>query len=116
MLLSFKDYEKQSRALAQVLDIPCKIIQSHRFPDGESKLTLPSTLPDHVLICRSLDRPNEKLVELLLAAKTARTLGAKKLTLVAPYLCYMRQDIAFHPGEAVSQSIIGHFLPGDFEH
>ena len=37
-------------------------------------------------------------------------LGAQKILLVAPYLAYMRQDIAFHPGEIVSQKIIGRFL------
>ena len=30
--------------------------------------------------------------------------------MVAPYLCYMRQDKAFHPGEAVSQRIVGTLL------
>ena len=115
MILSFKDYEKQSRKLAQGLNIPCHIIQQHRFPDDENKITLPSRLAEHVIFCRSLDHPNEKLVELLLAVKTARQLGAKELTLVAPYLCYMRQDIAFNPGEAVSQSIIGNFLAELFD-
>jgi len=37
-------------------------------------------------------------------------LGAKKLTLVAPYLSYMRQDIAFKPGEVVSQKAQGRLL------
>ncbi|MES0328502.1 MAG: ribose-phosphate diphosphokinase [Gammaproteobacteria bacterium] len=115
MILGFDDYEKQSHELAKALDIPCHIIQQHRFPDGENKLTLPTGLPEHVLFCRSLDQPNEKLLELLLAAKTARELGAKTLTLVAPYLCYMRQDKAFHPGEAVSQPIVGHFLADLFD-
>jgi len=115
MLLSFDDYEVQSRKLAKVLNIPCEIIRRHRFPDGEHKLTLPPELPEHVIFCRSLDHPNEKLLELLLAAKTARQLGAKTLTLVAPYLCYMRQDIAFHPGEVVSQGIVGDFLADLFE-
>jgi ribose-phosphate pyrophosphokinase len=64
---------------------------------------------------RTLNNPNEKLVELLLAAQTARDLGARHLTLVAPYLAYMRQDIAFHPGEAISQRIVGHFLAGLFD-
>ena len=59
--------------------------------------------------------PNEKLLELLLAAKTARELGAKELTLVAPYLCYMRQDKAFHPGEAISQPIVGKFIAELFD-
>jgi ribose-phosphate pyrophosphokinase len=36
------------------------------------------------------------------AADAARDLGAAKVILVAPYLCYMRQDRRFHPGEAVT--------------
>jgi len=115
MLLCFDDYEQQSRKLAGALAIPCHVIQRHHFPDGESKLTLPVELPEHVLFCRSLDHPNEKLLELLLAAKTARQLGAEVLTLVAPYLCYMRQDKAFHPGEVISQPVVGNFLAELFD-
>lgn len=115
MVLSFDDYQSQSQQLAAALAIPCQIIQRHRFPDGENKLTLPTPLPEHVIICRSLNQPNEKLLELLLTAKTARELGAKKLTLIAPYLCYMRQDIAFQPGETISQTIIGNFLAELFD-
>lgn len=76
---------------------------------------MPAGLPEQVVLCRSLDRPNEKLVELMLAAETARELGAEKLTLVAPYLCYMRQDIAFQAGEAVSQRILGRWLARVFD-
>lgn len=114
-VLSFEDYLAQAERLATALAIPCQIIQPHRFPDGENKLTLPAQLPEHVIICRSLNQPNEKLIELLLAAKTAGELGAKTLTLVAPYLCYMRQDIAFQPGEAISQTVIGQFLASLFD-
>ena len=95
--------------------MPVKIIESHRFPDGELRLVLPRQLPQRVIFCRSLDRPNEKLIELLIAAKTARKLGAQRVTLVAPYLCYMRQDKAFHAGEAVSQPIVGGFLADLFD-
>lgn len=115
IILCFDDYEEQSRKLARSLGVSCRMIQSHRFPDGESKLTLPGSITEHVIICRSLDHPNEKLLELLLAAKTARQLGAKELTLVAPYLCYMRQDKAFHLGEAVSQPIVGNFIADLFD-
>jgi ribose-phosphate pyrophosphokinase len=115
MLLGFDDYSAQSGRLADALDMPLHIIERHRFPDGECRIGLPPELPERIVICRSLDRPNEKLVELLLAAGTARELGAKTLTLVAPYLCYMRQDKAFHPGEAVSQTIVGGFLAELFD-
>ncbi len=115
MILSFEDYDLQSRKLADTLNMPFQKIQCHRFPDGENKIILPSCLPEHVIICRSLNQPNDKLLELLLAATTARELGAQVLTLVAPYLCYMRQDRAFHPGEAVSQTIVGNFLADLFD-
>ncbi|MFN7475263.1 MAG: ribose-phosphate diphosphokinase [Burkholderiales bacterium] len=90
-------------------------IARHQFPDGETRITLPPVLPQQLAIYQSLNNPNAKLVELLLAAKTARRSGVKHLTLVAPYLCYMRQDTAFLPGEAVSQTIIGEWLAQHFD-
>lgn len=115
MLLGFEEYETQAQRLAEALGQSYARISVHQFPDGECKVTLPAKLPAHVVFCRSLDRPNDKLIELLLAASTARQLGAQRLTLVAPYLCYMRQDTAFVAGEAVSQPIIGHFLAELFD-
>lgn len=115
LILGFADYRAQGEALARELGCEFTQVDIHRFPDGESKVTLPATLPQEVIVCRSLDHPNDKLIELLLVAQTARQLGATTLTLVAPYLCYMRQDIAFHPGEAVSQQVIGRFLAQIFD-
>lgn len=112
LVLGFADYEVQGRALASALDTPFEVVGLHRFPDGESRLRLPRKLPPRVVLCRTLDHPNDKLVELMLCADGARALGATHLTLVAPYLCYMRQDKAFVPGEVVSQRIIGRFLSG----
>jgi ribose-phosphate pyrophosphokinase len=110
LLLAFADYLPQAQRLASALSMPLAEICLHRFPDGESLVQLPPALPEHIVVCRSLDRPNDKLVELMLCAKTARQLGAKRITLITPYLCYMRQDIANHPGEAVSQRIVGTWL------
>lgn len=115
MLLTFESYAEQTKNLATETGLSYAVVQRHKFPDGESKLTLPAELPDKVAFVVSLNDPNEKLVELMLAAQTARELGAKELTLVAPYLCYMRQDIAFQPGEVVSQRIVGEFLAGYFD-
>lgn len=115
VLLHFDDESSAADRLAQAAGLPARCIERHRFPDGELRLRLPPELPAHVVVLRGLHQPNEKLVELLLAARSARTLGAQRLTLVAPYLGYMRQDIAFHPGEAVSQRIVGGFLAGLFD-
>lgn len=115
MILAFSDYWTQAERLSKQLGLPLAEIELHRFPDRESFVALPAPLPAHAILCRSLDRPNDKLIELLLAARTARELGVQHLTLVAPYLCYMRQDFANRPGVAVSQRHIGRLLAELFD-
>jgi ribose-phosphate pyrophosphokinase len=115
MLLHFAEDLTQASAIVKAAGMSLAAIARHRFPDGELKLRLPSALPPRVVLLRTLDNPDEKLVELLLVARTARTLGAQHLTLVAPYLAYMRQDMAFQPGEVVSQKVVGQFLADLFD-
>lgn len=119
LLLYFLDEREAAQRLAQALGLTAACIERHRFPDDELRLRLPlatqQRLPAQLLIYRSLDRPNDKLIELLLVADEARRLGAHRLLLVAPYLAYMRQDIAFVPGEVVSQRVIGAFLARHFD-
>ena len=115
VLLYFEEEQPSAERIAQAAGLALFPIERHRFPDGELKLRLPPALGPQVVLLRTLNDPNEKLVELLLAAQTARTLGAQHLTLVAPYLAYMRQDIAFQAGEAISQRVIGCFLSTLFD-
>ncbi|MDD1611559.1 MAG: ribose-phosphate diphosphokinase [Methylococcaceae bacterium] len=115
LILAFPDYLPQAERLAARLGLPLAEIEVHHFPDGESFIALPPDLPEHVLFCRSLNQPNDKLIELLLSAREARELGIKRLTLIAPYLCYMRQDFANRPGVAVSQRHIGKLLAELFD-
>ena len=118
LLLGFPESYKQARELAELVGISYADIKIHRFPDGESKVSLPADLlKSHrkIIIYRSLDYPNDKLIELILAAEGAKALGANNLTLIAPYLAYMRQDKAFNPGEVVSQKVIGKILATSFD-
>ena len=110
LLLAFDDERAQAAALAAALQIELALVERHRFPDGESRLRLPPKLPEQVLLLRGLHQPNHKLVELLIALPAARALGAAQILLVSPYLAYMRQDMAFTPGEAVSQRHIAALL------
>lgn len=110
VFLAFEDEWALACKIAQAAGWPLLRVERHVFPDGEIQLRLPPELPARVALLRSLNDPNRKLIELLLAARTARELGATHLTLVAPYMAYMRQDVAFQPGEAVSQRIVGQYL------
>lgn len=112
IVLGFPDYRQPARRLAAAVHQDYADIHVRSFPDGESLVRLPEELPQHVILCCNLADANRSLIEFELAAATALRLGAERLTLVAPYLCYMRQDIAFNPGEAISQEIIGGLLAG----
>ena len=108
-VIAFPECAGPAARLAAALGIEMREVSLHRFPDGESLVRVPQ-VAETTLLYRSLDRPNEKLVELLLAASAARDAGARRLILIVPYLAYMRQDVAFHEGEAVSQRVIGKLL------
>ena len=115
LLLAFDDEQHLAVPLAAALGVPLHTIERHAFPDGETRLRLPPMLPPNVTLLRGLHQPNAKLAELMIVAPAARELGAARLTLVCPYLAYMRQDMAFTPGEAVSQRHVGQALAAWFD-
>jgi len=95
--------------LAARLGVPAHEIAVHRFPDGELRVTVGPAAATTILYV-PLDQPNDKLLAILFATEALRREGAKRLVLVAPYLCYMRQDAAFHQGEAISQKVVGRLI------
>lgn len=105
---------RDAAALAARLGAPFHEIAIHPFPDGEIRVTVGPAAATTVVYA-SLDRPNDKLVALMFAAEALRRGGVRRLVLVAPYLCYMRQDIAFTAGEAISQKVIGPLLAQCFD-
>lgn len=115
-ILAFPDYLPQAQLLADAMGYDCLPLGLHHFPDGESLVTLPEIpLQERIYLYRSLEQPNDKLIELLLVSRAVRERGVSHITLIAPYLCYMRQDAAFHPGEVISQTVIGEFLAQQVE-
>jgi len=114
-ILGFDDSKNLAQSVAEQLNVPSSEIHVHRFPDGESKVTIPTQLSETVVFVRSLHNPNDKLIELLLAVEWARKYGCTQAVLVAPYLCYMRQDFEFEPGQVVSQTVVGQLLSSHFD-
>lgn len=108
--------DEMAALLASALGCECGTIAVRRFPDGETYLrydTLPAGRSIGVLC--TLDRPDEKLMSLVLAASTARELGAARVGLIAPYLAYMRQDTRFNEGESVSAIAFARLISAHFD-
>ncbi|MDE2561895.1 MAG: ribose-phosphate diphosphokinase [Sphingomonadales bacterium] len=114
-LYAFAPDMPRAAMLGAELGLAACDVRLHRFPDGESLVRVPVPASEVALLYRSLDDPNAKLVELLLAASALRANGSYRVILVAPYLAYMRQDMAFRPGEAVSQRVIGELIASAFD-
>jgi len=114
-VLLFEEYAEQGKKFGDYLNLPTLNVKTHLFPDNELLITLPEPLAPHLIVFLSLDNPNQKLVKLLLSCKTARQRGVNRITLIAPYMCYMRQDTVNHPGEVISQQVIGSFLADLFD-
>jgi ribose-phosphate pyrophosphokinase len=107
LLIAMPGHDELARRLGVLLPADDGEIAVRRFPDGESYVRVESNVYDRdIVVLAALDRPDDKIVPLLLALRTLRELGARRVVLVAPYLPYMRQDHRFHPGEAVSSRIV----------
>ena len=117
-LLYFDDERAAALRLAEASGLPAASVERHRFPDDELRLRLPlaegEAIAEQLVLYRGLDHPNESWSSCCWWP-VKRAAWAKRLILVTPYLAYMRQDIAFNPGEVVSQRVIGQLLAGQFD-
>lgn len=92
-----------SAALAAKLPLQPANLLTRYFPDGEHYLRLLDHNTDRsaIILC-SLNRPDEKILPLLLLCRALQEQGATSIGLIAPYLAYMRQDKVFNPGEIIT--------------
>jgi ribose-phosphate pyrophosphokinase len=112
IVLSGTGSEQFARKLARRLKASYASLIADHFPDGELKLRIPlSVTGARVLLVHSFQpNPERALLQALFAIGACRQQGAKNVTLVAPYLGFLRQDKMFHPGEAMSNRIIAEAL------
>lgn len=100
-----------TQAISNLLSIEMGTIEIRAFPDNESYIRIHSEVKNKtvILVC-TFNQPNSKILPLLFIAKTLKELGANKICLVAPYLAYMRQDMQFHSGEAITSTIFAQLI------
>lgn len=116
VLIPFPVDAPQAATIAPGLGARLAPLAWHRFPDGESLVTLDEGLQGaDVAILASLRDADGTALPLRFAAETAREFGARSVGLIAPYLAYMRQDRRFQPGQAVTSPLFARFLEESFD-
>lgn len=116
LILPAPGADAAAATLAGHLAAPIAALEWRRFPDGEIYLRLHDDVAGReVVVVASLREPDAQALTLWYLADLARDLGARRVGLVAPYLPYMRQDIRFHPGEAVTTKPFARFVSQSFD-
>lgn len=91
-------------------------LNQRRFPDGESYLQVLTPVKNRVaLVLCTLYQPDEQFLPLIFLAETLKEMGATQVTLIAPYLAYMRQDKRFHDGECVTSVYFARLISQSFD-
>ncbi|WP_454783672.1 ribose-phosphate diphosphokinase [Legionella sp. WA2024007413] len=88
----------------------------HQFPDQETLVKIESVVSKRIVIfVANLVHPNPKILPLLFAAQTARSLDAAQVVLVTPYLTYMRQDKVFESGQGITSAYFAQLVSSYFD-
>lgn len=116
LVVPLPENETLAASIGGHLGAATSALQTRKFPDGETYLRFGDQVAGRnvILVC-SLNKPDPKFLPLVFAADTARDLGAAKVILVAPYLCYMRQDQRFHWGEALTSVSFAQRISNTFD-
>jgi ribose-phosphate pyrophosphokinase len=104
------------RRVAEETGIELGRLEEREFEDGEHKVRpLQSVRGQDVYVLQSLygepgASPDEKLVRLLFLLGALRDAGARRLTAVVPYLCYMRKEARTQPRDGLSSRYIAQLI------
>ena len=116
VIFSFPGSDDLAKSLVEKTKFELGDLSIREFPDKESFVQIFTDVKDkEVVILCGLDKPNKKLSPLIFLADLCKELGAKKIKLISPYLGYMRQDIRFNEGEAITSKSFAKILNGYFD-
>lgn len=112
IVTSLGNSEKIARGIARRLKAKYVGCEVSTFPDGDRYMRFKSSVArQHVIIVQSFQPdPQGSLLNVVFAAEGAKQQKARRVTVVAPYLAYMRQDKAFNPGEVISSRVMAKLL------
>ena len=93
-LLAGNSNRSLAQAIAEYLDIPLTRAQVRRFADNEVFVTIDENVRgEDVFVIQSTSYPaNDNLMELLICIDALKRASGRRITAVAPYFGYARQD------------------------
>ena len=113
MILALPGNEGLAEKLCKITGIETGRLEFRTFPDGETLVRLLSSVENKkVLLICSLVQADTRSLPLYFLGRLCKDQGAREVVLVAPYLGYMRQDMAFQDGEAVTATYFAEFISG----
>lgn len=114
---SFLASESLAEKFSNHLNAEIASYEYRDFPDGETYLRITSDcLNREIIILANLHQPNEKILPLIFLCEIVKEMGCNSITLVCPYLPYMRQDIQFQTGEAVTSRFFAQLISQHITH
>jgi ribose-phosphate pyrophosphokinase len=111
IVLAYEYSKEIGKNFAKKIKAEFSLVKVKEFPDKEKLIQITTNVKNkNVIVVNSLFYPDEKIIDLCLTADTLKDLGAKNITLIAPYLGYMRQDKRFNKGESISSKTIAKII------
>lgn len=116
-IASFLGIENIATSFSTALDADIANYEIRNFPDGETYLRIISDCKNRdIIILADIHQPNSKILPLIFLCETLKEMGCKSTILVCPYLPYMRQDIQFQAGEAVTSRFFARLVSHHIDH
>ncbi|QLH09861.1 ribose-phosphate pyrophosphokinase [Candidatus Nitrosotenuis sp. DW1] len=99
-----------AKNLAKKLDAKYIRTDVRIFPDGESKVTIDGKPAGKTIVVQSVYPPiDSNFIQVLSLISKAKETSSQVFAVI-PYLCYMRQDKEFLPGEIITSAVIAKML------
>ncbi|MFZ6015587.1 MAG: ribose-phosphate diphosphokinase [Patescibacteria group bacterium] len=106
--------ESLARTIANRLKAKTVFASIEKYPAGELAVFGPKTAAPHTIVAADVMEDPESVLTLILLADCLRRAGAKKLTLIAPWIAYGRQDKSSAPGNSPAGLVIADLLARSF--
>ena len=112
ILFSGTSNPQLAQKVANDLHVSLGRVEVTRFIDSECRVRILDDVKDQdVFVLQSLSQiADQYLVELCLFATALKSMGAKKIIAVIPWMGYSKQDKAFRYGEAISMQLVAKMI------